>query len=114
MFKLEPDATWTWPVVVRVPSEGGFLEKQFRAHFRLIEEERRRELDAMPQPEGTDQLLREAVVKVLDVTDQADELQPHSAELFQAMIKIPWIRIGLLNSYLRALSGAPPEAASGN
>ncbi|MEI6158370.1 MAG: hypothetical protein WCP77_00940 [Roseococcus sp.] len=118
MFKRMEEPRWTWPVTVQVPVEDGALEEQkFRAYFRLIPPKRRAELDAML--DGTDQLLREAVLQVLDVTDEAGATLPHTPELLEALIGIPWVRLGLLRSYMAALSGqaltgmvAPAEAGN--
>lgn len=118
MFKLVEEARWTWPVTAQVPVEGGaFEEKHFRAYFRLIPPARRAELDAMH--DGIDQLLREAVVQLLDVEDEAGAALPHSPELLERLIGIPWARMGLLRSYMAALSGAAmnhglPAAEAGN
>jgi hypothetical protein len=118
MFKKQEEARWTWPVKVQVPVEGGaFQEQSFRAYFRLIPPVRRAELDAMP--DGADQLLREAVLQVLDVTDEAGAPLAHSAELLDALIGIPWVRLGLLRSYMAAMMGEAlsqglPPAEAGN
>lgn len=117
MFKLLEEPRWTWPVTVRVPVEGGLEDRTFRAHFRLVPAPRRAELDAMA--DGTDQLLREAVLQVMDVTDEAGATLPHSPELLEALIGIPWVRMGLLRSYMEAMMGqAPagivPPAEAGN
>lgn len=114
MFKKQEEARWTWPVKVQVPVDGGaFQEQHFRAHFRLIPPARRAELDAMP--DGTDQLLREAVLQVLDVTDEAGAALAHSPELLEALIGIPWVRLGLLRSYMSSLMGeALGQAEAGN
>lgn len=117
MFKLVEEPRWTWPVTVQVPVENGaFEERKFRAYFRLIPPARRAELDMMV--DGADQLLREAVLQVMDVTDEAGAARPHSAELLEALIGIPWVRLGLLRSYMAALSGqalgVPPPAEAGN
>lgn len=116
MFKLELDPKWTWPVTVRVPVDGGvFEERKFRAHYRLIPDARRREIDAMPEAESIPTLLREGVVKVMDIVDEAGELLPHSPEIFEALIGVPWIRMGMLMSYLQAMAGtAPTPAEAGN
>lgn len=114
MFKLLEEARWTWPVKVQVPVDGGaFEERQFRAHFRLIPPARRAELDAMP--DGPDQLLREAVVQLLDIVDEAGAPLAHSPELLDALIGIPWVRLGLLKSYMASLTGhAIGQAEAGN
>lgn len=118
MFKRQEEPRWTWPVTVQVPFEdGAFQEQKFRAHFRLIPPARRAELDAMP--DGADQLLREAVLQVMDVTDEAGATLPHSPELLEALIGIPWVRLGLLRSYMAALTGQVltgtlPPAEAGN
>lgn len=112
MFTLQKEPRWTWPVKVKVPDDkGGLTEQQFRATFRLIEawEERGRTYD------GTTTLLTEAVVELHDLVDEAGKALPHSPELLVALLRNPWIRSGLINSYVAAMNGMPiSEAARGN
>lgn len=113
MFTLVKEPRWIWPVKVQYPTDDGrFEEKQFRCLWRLVPEERRRELDASPT--GTDTLLREAVVELLDLQDEGKSPLRHSPELLEAVIAQPWIRVAMVRSYVEALMGTPSEAASGN
>ncbi|MBX9702388.1 MAG: hypothetical protein K2X74_23320 [Acetobacteraceae bacterium] len=114
MFILQQHPTWSWPVVVPVPQpDGGYAEQRFQAQFRLIETPRREEL-AKTQ-EGTDQLLRESILSTEGLVDEAGAPIPHSPELVEALLRNPWIRLGLVRSYVQAIEGVPiAPAAVGN
>jgi hypothetical protein len=114
MFTLQSEPRWIWPVEVMTPAEDGtFTTGRFRAAFRLLPPARRAELGA--SVEGTDELLREAVVELLDLVDDAGDPLAHSAPLLDACIGNPWVRMGLVRSYVQALEGMPlSRAAAGN
>lgn len=113
MFILQTEPRWTWPVVVRVPADGGQAgESRFTAVWRLLPAPER---DRLGQTEaGTDDLLRQSIVDLRDIQDEAGQPVPHSAALVDALIAIPWVRRGLIAAYAEALAGVPSEAARGN
>lgn len=115
MFKLVSEPRWTWPVTVKEPNdEGTFDVRRFRARFRLIPEEERRTLSM--QANGIREVLRRAVIEVLDVADEngAPVSMKDSSGLLDTMLSVAWIETGLAEAYAEALSGQPPKAASGN
>jgi hypothetical protein len=114
MFVLQKHPQWIWPVIVRVPNEGGsYTPHHFRARFRLVSIER---LAAFGETlTGTTDVLRDAVLEVMDVSAEDGAALPHSPELLEALLTNPWTRAALIQSYLGAISGAPPTpAAAGN
>ena len=113
MFILQTEPRWTWPVVVRVPTEaGGVTESRFSAVWRLLPKEEREQLGQTEA--GTDDLLRQSIVELRDIQDEAGAPVPHSPALVDALIAIPWVRRGLIAAYAEALAGVPSEAARGN
>lgn len=113
MFTLMKEARWTWPVAVHTPKDGGgFEERRFSAVFRDVPEARRKELGA--GEDGIIAILREAVVELRDIADEAGTPIPHSAELLDAVLVNPWIRQGLTMAYGEAIAGKPSAAATGN
>lgn len=122
MFILQTEPRWTWPVVVRVPNvttqacgahdAGAVTESRFSAVWRLLPAAEREELGAT-EP-GTDELLRRSIVELREIQDEAGQPVPHSEQLVDALIAIPWVRRGLIAAYAEALAGVPSEAARGN
>jgi len=114
MFVLQKQPQWIWPVTVRVPNEdGGYTPQRFRARFRLVSIDR---LAAFGETlTGTSDVLRDAVLEVLDVAEEGGAPLPHSPALLDALLANPWTRSALIQAYLAAISGAPPApAAAGN
>jgi len=114
MFIMQKVPTWTWPVKVLTPREDGtFVEQAFSARFCLLPQADREALGTTAA--GTDELLRQTVVELLGLVDEAKAPLPHSPALLDACIGNPWIRMALLRSYVQATSGIPiSEAAAGN
>lgn len=112
-FVLDPKPTWTWPVVVRIPTDAGIAEQRFRARFRLIDLARASDLAVTA--DGTRQLLNEVVVELLDIVDPHGAPLPHSPQLLDAVAANPWCRQALGRAYIEAIAGQdPPPAAAGN
>ena len=114
MFVLQKEPRWTWPVRFSVPIDGGtYEEREFKATFRLVGDERRREL--APDGYPTLALLREAVVSLHDIVDEAGVALAHTPELLDALLSIPFIQLGIVRSYSDALAGFPvTKAERGN
>ena len=113
MFRLQPEPRWTWPVIVHQPEgDGSFVERRFKAVWRLVPKADREQLSLTE--EGSDELMRRSIVELQDLADEAGNPIPHSAELVDQLLGIPWIRRGLIQSYAGALTGVPSAAAVGN
>lgn len=113
MFILQTEPRWTWPVVVRQPDDAGSLtERRFTAVWRLLPADQRTRLGQTEA--GTDDLLRQSIVDLHGIQDEAGAPVPHSTALVDALIAIPWVRRGLIAAYAEALAGVPSEAARGN
>ena len=112
MFEIDLDPVFTWPVAVDVPTAGGFVRKQFRARFRTAKAEARERLGN--SADGTRELMHLVVVELLDLADARGEPLPHSKELLDACLDLPWMVRGLLRAWAEALAGVPSEAAAGN
>lgn len=112
MFVLAKEATWIWPVQVRVPQEGGFVTQTFKARWRLVEKARREEL--VRTEAGVDELIRLSVTELLDIRDADGAPVPHSDALLETLLALPWCRRGLAEAMIEAWSGSPSAAAAGN
>lgn len=106
MFKLVENPTFTAPVTVMVPTDDGHEEQSFRARFRVLPDERLEDVRTTGDHELTKCMLRDAIVELFDVVGANDKPLPHSAELVEDVIDLPFARLGLLGSYFAALHKA--------
>jgi hypothetical protein len=104
-FKLVDSLEVTRTVKVRVPSDGDAFETQtFRARFRILDSE---EATALAQDGRDDIALCEAVLVGLPdgIATEADGQVEDSAELRRRLIRIPYVRLGIVQAYTRASLG---------
>lgn len=102
MFVLQKEPRWTWPVTVREPDDkGGFTSRSFSAVWRLLPKQTMAEL-GKDEP-GTDELLRRMIVEIREIQDDQGNAVPHSPELVDALIAIPWVRRGFIEAYAEAI-----------
>ncbi len=118
MFKLMQEMTWLWPVAVKVPCEGGFIDQAFRVKFRLAPEDLRfaigyarndQELQA-----GTAALMSAALMEIYDVLDENDAPVALNDVTRPALLANPLILRALTNAYVESLTGQPSAADAKN
>lgn len=106
MFKLSTDPRFTHEVKVQVPVDGGFKEQSFKATFRVLP------LDQLKADEEVDgdeagyqeTTLRKVVVGLDDLVDDADQPIAYSDEIRDRLIAVPYVRIALMQTYIRAVT----------
>lgn len=87
-----------WPVEVSVPQDGGKASVEtFMARFRMINQERMKEIVEDPDPNA---MLRAAFVGF-----GKGEEEDFSEEIFAAMVGDPPTRAGLLSAYTKFSQG---------
>lgn len=109
MFVLKREHTYTWPVEVRVPQDGGtYATQKLEATFRLLDQsrtddvlERRQALDA--------DFAREVWIGWDGVEDEAGKPIPFSAEAREQLLGIPYVRAALVRAYFESVLGAPAK-----
>ncbi len=103
MFVIQDDLTFTWPVDVNVPADGGKAVKQtLKARFEAIDQD---ELNRLIAEGGDEAVLARVWVGWEDVVDAEREPVPFSAEMRQALCKRPYLRAAVVATYLEAISG---------
>lgn len=102
MFVLKTERTFSWPVNIKVPTDGGqFATATFDCTFKLIDVER---LKATALED--DKFLKEVIVSWAGVEDSNGQALPFSEDARDKMIGIPYVRTALVAAYQEALSGA--------
>jgi hypothetical protein len=90
---------------VNVPVDGGHREEVFKATFRVLDTDEAGTFD-IGTPKGTTAFLRRAVIGLEDLQDEQKRPIAYSDELRERLIRIPFVRQALLNTYLDAVTKA--------
>ena len=107
MFKLNQSTTYTWPVSVNIPTNGGQYDKQtFDGVFKRITDARLKEIRAAIEADQiTDaQFVRELMVDWKGVTDDGSDV-PFSQEALDQMLNIPGVAAAVVVAVVESLSG---------
>lgn len=108
MFKIVQNPTYSWPVTVELPTDGGKTEKAtFDAEFKRLTQSRVDEIrQAVERGEMRDaDLAREALVGWSGVVD-ADGPVPYSEKARDQLLDIPMVSTAIVMALLNSLSGA--------
>ena len=108
MFKIIQNPSYTWPVTVDLPTDGGKTEKAtFDAEFRRLTQTRVDEIrQAVERGEMRDSdLAREALVGWAGVVD-ADGQVPYSEKARDQLLDIPMVSTAIVMALLGSLNGA--------
>lgn len=108
MFKIVQTPTYTWPVTVELPTDGGKTEKAtFDAEFKRLTQSRVEEIrQAVERGEMKDSdLVRESLVGWAGVVD-ADGDVPYSESARDQLLDIPTVSAAIILALLGSLSGA--------
>lgn len=111
MFVLNQSATYTWPVEISFPTNGGKHEKQsFDVVFKRLTQKRLKEyLEAVDT--GNDKLndetfCREVLAGFKGIVDDKGEEVPFSEEALDALLNIPSVAKAIVMAYLASIAGA--------
>lgn len=98
MFALLKNPTFKTTARIIVPTDSGDVEQTLGVRFRLTAEE-------ATQMDVTE-FLRDAILSMDDIVDDAGKPLPYDAALRDQMIAVPFVRVGLLRAYWAAMSKA--------
>jgi hypothetical protein len=113
-FVLSRSATYTWPVVLRLPADGGRMERQtFDAVFNRLPQTRINEIQDQvrakqndPGIEITDQSVADEVLAGwASVLDEDGEEVPFSAKAKAELLDIPAVASGIVVAYFESVTG---------
>lgn len=100
MFKVISEPTFTIPVTVCVPVDGGHKDQDLKVKFRVVDID---ELGEAAGLEGQQKLLKRVVCGFEDVIGDNDQELPYSDELRDQLIAVPYVRAAMLQTYLAAI-----------
>lgn len=102
MFAVTPNPTFLATAKVRVPTDDGHVTQELRARFRF------RNDDEVPQLTGRNggvDFLREVTVELMDLVDDKGAPVAFTPDLFEQLLKLPYLRTGLIAAYFAAQNG---------
>lgn len=108
MFKLIQPTSYTWPVTVELPIDGGRTEKAtFDAEFKRLSQSRLEEIRGqIERNEIRDvDLVREVMVGWSGVTDGANPV-PYSEAARDQLLDIPMVAASIVMSLFQSIAGA--------
>ncbi|MEE2916662.1 MAG: hypothetical protein VYB32_06265 [Pseudomonadota bacterium] len=109
MFTVTDTYTFTRPVKVLVPANGGHDQQEFKATFRVIPVDEQDGYD-LGTAEGSSAFLRAIIVELSDLVDGNDEPLPYSEGLRDRLLRFQFIRVALTTTYFDAIK----KAVAGN
>lgn len=101
MFKVVSEPTFTVPVTVCVPVDGGHKDQTLKVKFRVVDVD---ELGDATGLEGQQKLLRRVVTGLEDVVGDDEQPLAYSDELRDQLIAVPYVRAAMLQTYLAAIA----------
>jgi len=108
MFKITQDPTYTWPVSIEFPTDGGKVEKAtFDAEFKRLTQSRVDEIrQAVERNDMRDiDLAREALVGWSGIVDNGGPV-PYSESARDQLLEIPMVATSIVVALLNSLAGA--------
>jgi hypothetical protein len=108
MFKISQNPTYTWPVNVELPTDGGRVEKAtFDVEFKRLTQTRLNEIKtAIESNQITDnELAREVMTGWSGITD-ADGVVPYSEAARDQLLDIPLVSASIVMALFSSIAGA--------
>ena len=100
MFKVISEPTFTTPVTVCVPVDGGHKDQTFKVKFLVVDVDELGEANGLA---GQQKLLQRVVRGMEDLVGDEDQPLDYSDELRDQLIRVPYVRAAMLQTYLAAL-----------
>jgi hypothetical protein len=109
MFVLSQSESYSWPVAVEFPVDGGRFDKQtFDAEFRRLPQARIREIwDRIQSGDlNDDELCSEVLVGWSGIQDGKGDQVPYSEKAKADLLNVPLVAAAVVSSWLDSLSKA--------
>lgn len=106
MFVLAKEASYSWPVKVSTPKDGGTYEKStFEVKFKRLQQSKLRKV--LKDEEATDaSFCRDVVLDWKGVKDESGAEVPFSETALDQLLEIPGVAKSIVDAYLESVSGA--------
>lgn len=114
-MKLRISQTYTWPVIVSMPADGGRYERQeFTAEFlRLPTSEFEKIQGEINDGAVTDRMLAERVLRGWEKVQDADGAElPFTTDNRDTLLEIPGAVRGIVAAFFESQSGKAPNGAA--
>lgn len=109
MFKFTPNPTFSWPVLIQVPSAGGRKEvREVEGTFLVASSERLAELGQSDQNADA-MILNEVLIGWNKIEDEQGISVAFSDETRAALLAIPYVRVAFIRAYFQAINGLAAE-----
>lgn len=108
-FILSQSATYTWPVEIKLPADGGqFTKHTFDAEFaRLSQSEVEKTVAAITDGTFSDRDTCKMLLKGWrGITDTDKSDIPFSPSTLEQVVEIPTVAMSIIKSWMESLSGA--------
>ena len=102
MFTVTNSPTFTHPVPVMVPVDGGHEEQTLKATFKVVLVK----VQDLSTPEGTLAFLKEILVSLDDICDENAKPIAYSDKVRDQMLALPYVRLALTQTYMAAVTKA--------
>lgn len=113
-FVLKQSDTYSWPVTVEIPIDGGRFDKHsFDAEFKRLPQSKVApmvaeldRLDGASDLERLTEMAGEILVGWSGITDDAGKEVPFSQKSLEQLLEIPMLAVAILRSYFDSIKGA--------
>lgn len=108
-FVLSQSTSYSWPVAVEFPIDGGRFDKQtFDAQFKRLPQDRIRQVwDQIQSSEIDDEgLCKEILVGWSGITDDKSEEIPYSEKARDQLLLVPLVAAAIVGAWLDSLAKA--------
>ena len=108
MFKIAQNPSYTWPVTVEFPTDGGRVEKSsFDVEFKRLTQTRLNEIkESIEKAQITDNdLAREVMIGWSGITDEAGAM-PYSEAARDQLLDIPLVASSIVMALFNSIAGA--------
>lgn len=106
MFVISKSDSYTWPVKINIPTDGGkFNPQTFDAKFKRLPQSR---IDDITKPGEFDAVAvaREILLDWSGINDESGQAVPFSEAMRDQLLDIPRFAASILSAYIESLSGA--------
>ncbi len=109
MFKLKQSNSYTWPVEVFLPGDGGkFIKETFDAEFKRLDMDQLKAMQKQSEAgeddsDGANQI-REILLGWKGVVDESGDV-PFSESARDELLKIPQVRAAILHAFRESVTG---------
>ena len=108
-FVLKQSDSYTWPVPVELPDDGGkFLKQTFDATFKRLPQDRIRQIiDKIQEGEmDDDTLCREILIGWTGVNDDKGEAVPYSEASLTTILNVQMVAAAVVSAWFESLAKA--------